>query len=106
VLAAALAVYMTNESLAGATAASFSFQFTANGVGVSTINVGSNGAAFGVANNTTLSVLDILFAVNEGARNGILYDLDGSGVVDDLERALRNQANEVFTAINEQGDVE
>jgi hypothetical protein len=104
VLATALAVYVTNETLAGTTAAAYGFTVTEHGLGVSTFTVGSSGAAFGVADDTTLTVLDILLATNAQTVNGLLYDLDGSGTISDAERALRELANAVYTAINEQGD--
>src|SRR5262249_15143283 len=106
VLATAFAVYVTNQSLAGTTAAAYGFQVTANGVGTRTFNVGSNGAAFGVANNANVSVLDLLLAVNSRSQNGLLYDLDGDGDADDpLETSYRAMANNVFSAINEAGDL-
>lgn len=102
-LATALAVYVTNETLAGTTASSFGFQVTASGVGAATFNVGSSGAAFGVADGTVLSVLDILLATDERSTDGLLYDTDGSETIDDFERFLRTLANEVYSAINEAG---
>lgn len=106
VMATALAVYVTNETLAGTVASSFGFLVTAGGVGVATINVGDNGSAFGVADDIDIAVLDLLFAVNDNSYNGILYDLDHDGDADDsLEAAMRVMVNEVFTAINEQGDI-
>lgn len=47
-LATALAVYVTNESLAGRPGVAYGFEVTATGVGYSTFNVGTNGAAFGL----------------------------------------------------------
>src|SRR5262249_50087430 len=76
VFATALAVYVTNQTRAGTTASAYGFQVTENGVGVRTFNVGSNGAAFGVADNASVAVLDLLLAVNSRSRNGLLYDLD------------------------------
>jgi hypothetical protein len=105
VLASALAVYVTNQGLAGTTASVYGFQVTAQGAGYATFNVGSNGAAFGVASNTTMTVLDILLAANARTRNGLLYDLDSSGTISSQELALREMANQVFTGINEQGDI-
>jgi hypothetical protein len=105
VLATALAVYVTNQNLAGITAAAFGFQVTASGVGNTTFNVGTNGAAFGMANDTSLAVLDLLLATNARARNGLLYDLDSSGAINASEQLLREMCNQVFTAINEQGGV-
>lgn len=106
VLATAFAVYVTNQSLAGTTAAAYGFQVSENGVGARSFNVGSNGAAFGVANNTSVSVLDLLLAVNSRSRNGLLYDLDDDGDANDtLETSYRTMANNVFSAINEAGDI-
>ena len=105
VLATAFAVYVTNQSLAGTTASAYGFTVTANGVGAATVNVGENGAAFGVANGSTLSVLDILLATNARTVNGLLYDLDGSGTIDDDERTLRILADDVFSLINDLGGV-
>jgi hypothetical protein len=103
VMATALAVYVTNQTLAGNTAAAYGFLVTADGVGAATFNVGTNGAAFGVANNSMMSVLDLLLAVNDRSHNGILFDLDGSGQISSLEASYRAMANVVFTAINEAG---
>jgi len=103
--AVALAVYVTNQNLAGTTAVPYGFQVTTNGVGYATFNVGNNGGAFGVANNTTMTVLDILQATDAQTHNGLLYDQDDSGTISTLEQALRAMANQVYTAINEQGDI-
>jgi hypothetical protein len=51
-------------------------------------------AAFGVANNTVMTVMDLLLATDSQAINGMLYNGD---------RTRRNQANNVFSAINEAG---
>src|SRR5205809_336951 len=58
VMATALAVYVTNQSLAGTTGIAYGFQVSATGLGTRTYSVGTNGAAFGVANNSSLSVMD------------------------------------------------
>jgi hypothetical protein len=105
VLATSLAVYVTNQTLAGMTAANYGFQVTEYGLGVKTFNVGDSGAAFGVASGATMSTLDILLATNARARHGLLYDQDGSGTIDSLERFLRELAHEVFSGINEQGSL-
>jgi hypothetical protein len=47
---------------------------SASGRGRCSFNVGSDGAAFGVANNTTRNVYELLLAVNNQASNGILYN--------------------------------
>ncbi len=78
---------------------------TEDGVGVRTFDVGTCGAAFGVANGTSLTVLDLLLATNEQTVNGILYDADGSGQTSALEVFLRTLANDLYTAINEAGRI-
>jgi hypothetical protein len=105
VMATALAVYVTNETLAGAIAADFGFLVTEHGVGATTFNVGTNGAAFDVADNTELTVLDILLATDAKTVAGLLYDLDGDDEIDDFETLLRSLANDVYNAINEGGSI-
>jgi hypothetical protein len=106
VMAVALATYVTNQTLAGTTAESFGFLVTTDGVGVSTFNVGDAGEAFDVADNTDVTVLDLLFATNANSVSGVLYDLDGDGDADDdWESLLRTLSNDVYGAINEQGDI-
>ena len=106
VMAVAIATYVTNENLAGNVAESYGFLVTENGVGVNTFNVGDGGEAFGVADNSDIAILDLLFATNDFSVNGILYDMDGDGDADDdLETILRMLANDVYSAINEAGDI-
>src|SRR5262249_26150173 len=58
VLATALSVYATNATLDSTQAAAqYGFTVSGYGLGTATFNVGSNGAAFGVANNTSLTVM-------------------------------------------------
>ena len=104
-MATALAVYVTNQTLAGTTATVYGFHVSATGVGTRTVNIGCKGAAFGVANNSSLSVMDLLLAVNARAHNGLLYDLNGNGQIDSSEASYRTMANDVFSAINEAGDI-
>ncbi|HEV3083221.1 MAG TPA: Ig-like domain-containing protein [Gemmataceae bacterium] len=105
VLATALAVYVTNQTLAGTAAAAYGFQISAAGVGARTFDVAGNGAAFGVANNSRLSVMDLLLAVNARAHKGLLYDMNGNGQIDGSEVGYRTMANDIFSAINEAGDI-
>lgn len=106
VLAVALATYVTNANLAGTVAESYGFLVTQDGVGVATFNVGDSGAAFDVADNTEMTILDLLFATNNHSLDGILYDKDGDGRADsDPETLLRTLANDVYSAINQQGDI-
>lgn len=110
VMAVAFACYVTNQTLAGTTAASYGFVVTEHGVGASTFNVGTNGQAFGVSDGTTLAILDLLLATNGKSWNGVLYDLDHDGSTDDTvdlidETLLRILANDVYSAINESGHI-
>jgi hypothetical protein len=97
VLATALAVYVTDPTLDGTgVGAQYGFIVAGNGVATSTYNVGPNGAAFGVADNATMTVMDLLLAVDAQAVNGVLYNGNA---------ARRNMANNVFSAINQAGGI-
>jgi hypothetical protein len=102
VLATALAVYVTNATLGGNTATAYNFVVSQYGVGTATYNVGTKGAAFGLANYSTTTVLNLLLAVNSRSKAGRLYDLDGDGDADDsLETSFRTLAYDLFKDINE-----
>jgi hypothetical protein len=106
VLATALAVYVTNSTLAGTTAEAWGFVVTTDGLGISTFNVGDAGAAFDEADDSDVTVLDLLLATNNHSFNGVLYDEDGDDDADDsFEKLLRTLANNVYSTINEQGDI-
>ena len=99
VLATALAVYVTNATLdvnpdGTDPGSQYGFVVSGNRVTTATFNVGSNGVAFGVADNTVMTVLDLLLAVDAQAVNGVLYNGD---------KARRDEANNVFGAINQAG---
>jgi hypothetical protein len=97
VLATALAVYVTDPTLdSTAVGTQYGFVVSGNGVATSTYNVGSNGAAFGVINNTTMTVMDLLLALDSQAVNGVLYNGN---------TAKRNMANNVFSDINQIGGI-
>jgi hypothetical protein len=97
VLATALAVYVTDSTLdSTAVGSQYGFTVSGNGVATATINVGSNGAAFGVADNTVMTVMDLLLAADAQAVNGVLYNGD---------TVNRTKANNVFSAINEAGGI-
>jgi choice-of-anchor A domain-containing protein len=96
VLDTALDLYATTASLGGPAATGYGFTVSAVGLGASSYNVGPSGAAFGVANNTSLDVYQILVAADRQAVNGVLYN--GSST-------LQNQANTVFDGINQTGDI-
>jgi len=101
VMATALAVFTTTKSLnTGATsramAAQYGFTLSDAGTGTAVWNVGSNGGAFGLSNNSTTSILDLLKRVNARAVKGKLYNGDNT---------LITKANVVFSQINEAGDI-
>jgi hypothetical protein len=96
VFATALNVYATTLSLGGTAAAAYGFTVTVAGVGASTWNIGTSGEAFGVANNATLTVMEILRAANDRAVLGVLYN---------GKRTPRNLANAVFDGINQASDI-
>jgi hypothetical protein len=97
VLATALSVYATNATLDPTqVAAKYGFTVSGNGAGTATWNVGSNGAAFGVADNSTLTLMDLLLDTDAQAVNGLLYNGN---------TARRNQANAVYSALNQAGDI-
>jgi hypothetical protein len=96
VLAVALNVYATTSSLGGAAGAAYGFTVSAAGLGAYSDNVGKDGAAFGVANNTTLNVYELLEAVNKKAVNGVLYD---------GETTLQTQCADLLGALNQAGSI-
>jgi hypothetical protein len=99
----------------GSVAAGYGFNVIATGVGTRIVNVGANGAAFGVANNTSMTIMALPTATNTltGADSGAdttedyshVYDTNGDGVLDDAEKALRTMANALYTMINEGGGI-
>jgi hypothetical protein len=76
VLATALNVYATTSALGGTAGVAYGFTVSASGLGARSVSVGHDGAAFGVANNTTLTVYALLVAVDRQAVNGLPYDGD------------------------------
>jgi hypothetical protein len=95
VLDTALAVYVTDGTLDDTgVGAQYGFTVGGNGVATATVNVGTSGSAFGVADNTVMSVMDVLMAADAQAVNGVLYNGD---------TVKRNKANAVFSAINQAG---
>jgi hypothetical protein len=98
VMATALSVYVTNQTLAGTVAAAYGFKVTQDGVGIATFNVGNDGAAVGKGNGTTMNVLDVLLATDalSANSNGNLY---GGNATE------RNAATDLYGAINLAGSV-
>jgi streptogramin lyase len=104
VLATALSVYVTNSTLAGGGYATpYGFTVAAGGgTGLATVNVGSDGAAVDQANGTTMTILDILVAVDRHATQSTaaagftLYAGD---------QATRGLADDLFGRINDLGGI-
>jgi hypothetical protein len=96
VLATALNVYATTLSLGGTAGQAYGFSVTATGLGADSFNVGGDGGAFGVANNTLLNVYELLEAVNQQAVNGVLY---ASNTI------LQKEANDLFDALDKAGAI-
>ncbi len=99
-LALALGAYVTNSSLAGTTATSYGFAVSSTGLGAATANVGSSGAAFGVSNNTVLTINELLSRANARTKNGLMWDTNASATLDAGENAARAQALLLFDSIN------
>jgi hypothetical protein len=97
VLAVALNVYATTSSLGGnAQAAADGFAVSATGLGALSYNVGMDGAAFGVANNTTRNVYELLVAVNNQAVSGVLYGGNAT---------LLAECADLFDSLNQSGSI-
>lgn len=96
VLAVALNVYATTTALGGNAAAGYGFSVSASGLGARSLNVGSDGAAFGVANNTTRNVYALLVAVNQQAVNGVPYN---------GKATPQAQCADLFSALNQAGSI-
>jgi hypothetical protein len=86
-LATLLNIYATTQSLGGTAGEAYGFDVTATGLGADSFNVGSDGAAFGVANNTVLNVYELLEALNANSAT------------------LEKEANDLFDALNKAGAI-
>ena len=111
-MATALAAFFTSSNLSGGSVATgYGFTVTTTGIGTRVVNVGASGAAFGVADNTNMTVMALLLATNNltgASTNGTyrnVYDTNGDGVLDNAEKALRDKANTIYTTINEGGHI-
>jgi hypothetical protein len=78
------------------TADDFGFNITDQALGVVEFNVQSDGAAFGVADNSTLTVMQMLQAANSKSKNDVLYN----GV-----SSLLSKAYDMFRIINTSGGI-
>jgi hypothetical protein len=94
VLAGALASYATSSTLAGGNmAAGYGFNVSSTGTGAKTYNVGSNGSAIGLANNTSYTVSRLLQAANANCSGGT------------IAAGAFNALNNIFDGINSSGDI-
>ncbi len=112
VMAVALAVYVTDTGLAdGDYGASYGFDVNDSGVGASYFDVdaavgaGTAETLFGPDADSVMSVMDILRETDERSLNGVVFEDDGDGQIEADEALMRFLANELFTAINESGDI-
>jgi hypothetical protein len=97
--AVALGIYADTSTLGGSsTTASYGFNVSASGGSPATINVGTNGAAFGVANNSNLSALNALQSLNSNFS-------PSSGTFYSNNQNLTADANNVVNGINTAGDL-
>ena len=93
VLAAALAVYVTDSSLAGGTyAASYTFNMPAGGAGFDVATLGTYSSAFG--NQSALTVFQMLKSANSQASKGVLSTTYGT-----------NQTTAFSTLVNSVGAI-
>jgi len=90
ILAVALAVYITDSDLAGNNAIPYGFNVSTTGTGAKTYNVGSNGTAIGLSNNTSYTVLQLLQQAN---------------LMKQLGTFNANAFNTIFDGINQKGDI-
>jgi hypothetical protein len=98
IMAGALASWFTDTNLNANTASlasKFNFKVEAGGSGSLTYNVGSNGTAIGLSNNTSYTIIQLLQQVNlDRKANG------GTLTSDEF-----NAFNTIFDAINQKGDI-
>ncbi len=100
-MALALADYVTNSNLAKTIAGSYGFAVSTTGLGAATANVGMNGAAFGINNNTVMTITELLSRTNAHARKGLLWDANGDGSWNAAESIVRNQIYALFESIDD-----
>jgi hypothetical protein len=91
VMAGALAAYATSTTLAGGIyAGGYGFNTSSSGTGAKTYNVGSNGTAIGLSNNTAYTISQILQAANAKCP---------------WNTTVFNALNTIFDGINQSGDI-
>jgi VCBS repeat protein len=93
VLATALNVYATTQSLGGTAGQAYGFTVTDAGLGADSFNAGSDGDAFGFANNSSHTVYAFLKAVDRDPWS--IFSSD----------SLRKEVNDLFDALNKAGRI-
>lgn len=79
----------------------YGFRVTVGGVGSTSISLGDKGVAFGLENDSQVRIIDLLLATDELSWDGILFDADKDGELDESELIDRVFANDLFQRINE-----
>ena len=100
IMGAAFATYVTSLTLTGdGIAADYGFLVTDYGLGNATYDVSIAYEAFGLeeGESTVMTIMNILLATDNVSANGEAYY--------DMDTLLKTLANEVYTAINEGGDI-
>ena len=91
ILATALACYSTSTTLSGGTGATkYGFNMTPAGTCSDTFNIGSDGTAVGLTNNTSYTILQLLQRANTDTP---------------FSSAVANAFNDIFSNINQNGDI-
>jgi len=90
IMGGALAVYVSNSSLAGNVAAGYGFNVSSTGTAAKTFAVGGYGTAIGLTNNQSYTVLKLLQQANLQKKNGTFN---------------ANAFNVIFDGINAAGDI-
>lgn len=94
IMGAALACYVTSSTLAGGDCASvYGFNVSVAGTGAKLFNVGSNGSAIGLSNNTSYTILQLLEAANANCSGGI------------ISPTAFDALNNIFDDVNSTGDI-
>ena len=122
-MAVALGVYVTDRGLAGGSMAeAYGFSTFAPAPGEdlglaglggrlfdidAAVGTGTAATLFGAGTPSSLTVLEILVNTDENSSDGVIFEDpdDGNSEIDLWEAALRSLANDLFTAINEGGDI-
>ena len=96
ILATALDLYATTQSLGGATGQAYGFTVSAAGLGPDSFTVGADGAALGLGKKTTWNVYELLKAADRQAVFGVPYNGDAT---------LQKKANHLFRTLIDAGSI-